>query len=261
MSSESLIHPTALIDSGASLHESVKVGAYSIIGADVVIGENTEIASHVVISGPTEIGKENRIFQFSSIGEAPQDLKYNGEPTRLVIGDRNTLREYVTINRGTVNGLGETRIGNDNLIMAYCHIAHDCQIANHTIFSNGASLAGHVEVGDNACLGGFTLVHQFTRIGTRAFCGMGSAVNLDIPPYTLASGDRARSVGINKIGLKRNGFSAELLQALHQCFKLLVKSKTPREESLLKIQPLRDQFPEVEEFVSFICESERGIAR
>lgn len=256
-----MIHPTAIIDPSATLGEGVSVGAYSIIGADVVIGDGCWIGPHVVISGPSIIGEENKFYQFSSIGEAPQDLKYAGETTGLIVGDRNVIREFVTFNRGTVGGIGETRIGSDNLFMAYSHVAHDCIVGNGIVLANAASLAGHVEVGDLAILGGFTSVHQFTQIGTQAFCGLGSVITQDIPPYTMVAGNRARSSGINKEGLKRKGYSAELIRALHKSFRLLLKSKQTRENALLELQPLIEQFPEVEIFIRFVTTSKRGIAR
>jgi UDP-N-acetylglucosamine acyltransferase len=256
-----VIHPTASIDHAALVGHDVEVGAYSVIGADVEIGEGCRIGPHVVISGPTVIGKRNRIYQFSSIGEAPQDLKYGGEPTRLVVGDDNVIREYVTFNRGTAEGHGETRIGSNNLFMAYCHVAHDCVVGSHIVFANAASLAGHVEVGDYATLGGFTSVHQFSRIGTRAFIGLGSVVTQDIPPFSTAAGNRARAVGINKVGLARKGFSKDAISALHKTFRLLLKSRKPREEALAEIQPLVDAYPEVDQLVNFIIDSQRGIAR
>jgi UDP-N-acetylglucosamine acyltransferase len=256
-----MIHPSAIIDPSAQLGSNVSIGAYTVIGADVSIGDHCWIGPHVVISGPTSIGQHNKIYQFCSLGEAPQDLKYNGEPTRLTLGDHNVIREYVTFNRGTVDGTGETRIGSHNLFMAYCHVAHDCQVGDHTIFSNAASLAGHVQVGDYATLGGFTSVHQFTRIGTRCFTGLGSVITQDIPPFSTAAGDRARAVGINKVGLSRKGFSSDLISALHKSFRLLVKSRKTREEVLKDLQPLVEQYPEVKNFVEFIVNSERGIAR
>ncbi len=256
-----MIHPSAIIDPSVKLGKNVSIGAFTIIGADVSIGDDSWIGPHVVISGPTVIGKENKIYQFASIGEAPQDLKYAGEPTLLEVGDRNVIREYVTFNRGTVTGISKTSIGNDNLFMAYCHVAHDCVIGNNVILANAASLAGHVEVGDYAILGGFTLVHQFTQVGNHAFCGLGTVTTQDIPPYSTVSGNRARMVGINKEGLKRKGFSAELIQALHKSFRLLLKSKLSRDEAMLELQPLIKQYPEVEYFTSFIKNSKRGIAR
>ncbi len=256
-----MIHPTAIIDPNAILARDVIVGPYSIIGADVEIAAGTEIKSHVVIEGPTKIGSNNKIFQFASIGEAPQDKKYAGEPTRLEIGDRNKIREFVTLNRGTVTGLGKTVVGSDNLIMAYCHIAHDCIVGNSTVFANAASLAGHVEVGDYAILGGFTSVHQFAHIGEKAFCGQGSVITGDIPPYSTAAGNRARTIGINKEGLRRNGFSPELIRALHSSFRELLKSPGDKVAVYEKLQPLCDQYPEVAIFVDFIKNSKRGIAR
>ena len=256
-----MIHPTAIIDPSAQLGENVSVGAFSIIGADVIIGDGCWIGPHVVISGPTIIGKENKFYQFCSIGEAPQDLKYAGEPTLLEIGERNVIREYVTFSRGTVTGLGKTSIGSDSSFMAYCHVAHDCIVGNKVVMANAASLAGHVEVGDSAILGGFTSVHQFTQIGTQAFSGQGSVITQDIPPFTTASGNRARSIGINKEGLKRKDFSEELIRALHKSFRLLLKSKLSRDEALVELQPLIQQFPEVDYFTKFVINSKRGIAR
>ena len=256
-----MIHSSAIIDSSARLGRNVSVGAFSVIGADVSIGDDCWIGPHVVISGPTTIGKENRIYQFSSIGEAPQDLKYAGETTTLEVGDRNVIREYVTFNRGTVGGIGKTSIGNDNLFMAYCHVAHDCIVGNKCVFANAASLAGHVEVGDNAILGGFTSVHQFSHIGAHAFCGLGSVITQDIPPYTVAAGDRVKTSGINKEGLKRRGFSTELIRALHKSYRLLLKSKQSREQALAELAVLTEQFPEVDYFVKFVIQSKRGIAR
>ena len=256
-----MIHPTAIIDSRALLDEGVTVGPYTIIGAEVEIGSGTEIAPHVVINGPVRIGKDNRIFQFSSIGEIPQDKKFKGERTFLEVGDRNVIREYVTFNRGTVDGLGKTVIGSDNLFMAYSHVAHDCIVGSHTVFANAASLSGHVEVGDFAILGGFTSVHQNILIGTQSLCGLGSVVTQDIPPFSTAAGNRARTIGINKEGLKRKGFSADLIRALHRSFRALLISRAPKLEAFEKLQPLCDQYPEVDQFVRFVQNSKRGIAR
>lgn len=256
-----MIHQTAIIDPSAVIAGDVEIGAYSIIGADVEIGAGCWIGPHVVIKGPTRIGRDNRIFQFSSIGEQPQDLKYAGQPTRLEIGDRNTIREYVTLNRGTVEDAGITHIGSDNLLMAYVHVAHDCHVGNHVILANSASLAGHVHVGDHAILGGFTLVHQFSRIGEHCFTSMGSAVNRDIPPYVVVSGNYAKPNGINKEGLKRRGFSPESIRAIVNAYKLMVRSHKPRAEALKEVAPLVEQFPEVKIFVDFINASERGIVR
>jgi UDP-N-acetylglucosamine acyltransferase len=258
--SEFMIHATAIIDPTATLAAGVEVGPYSVIGAQVEIAEGCVIGPHVVVMGPCRIGRDNRIFQFASVGEAPQDLKYKGEPTLLEIGDRNVIREYVTLNRGTEDGNGKTVIGCDNLFMAYSHVAHDCIVGNHCIFANAASVAGHVEVGDFTTLGGFTSVHQFTRIGTRAFCGLGSVVTQDIPPYSTAAGNRARVVGINKEGLKRKGFSADLIRALHKSFRELLKSKVSKQDAYKNLEALCAKYDEVDEFVSFVKNSKRGIA-
>lgn len=255
-----LIDSRAVIDPGASLADDVEVGPFSVIGADVEIDAGTWIGSHVVIKGPTRIGKENRIYQFNSIGEAPQDLKYKNEPTKLVVGDRNSFREYCTVNRGTAGGHGETVIGNDNMFMAYVHIAHDCIVKNNTIFSNATSLAGHVTVEDQAILSGFTLIHQFCHVGAHAFTGMGTALNRDLPPYTMASGNYAKAIGINKEGLKRRGYSPECIRALVQAFKLLLKGRD-REAGLKAVAPLVEKFPEVGLFAEFVRNSERGTVR
>ncbi len=255
-----MIDPRAVIDTDAVIADGVRIGPFAVIGPGVEIRSGCWIGPHVVINGPTTIGRDNQIFQFCSIGEAPQDLKYNGEPTRLTIGDRNTFREYCTINRGTVTGHGETVIGSDNLIMAYVHVAHDCVVGDHTVFSNGASLAGHVTIGDHAILGGFTLVHQFSQLGAHSFTGMGTALNRDLPPFTIASGNYAHAVGINKEGLKRRGFTPETIRALSQAFKLLVKGKD-RTAAMQAVAELAEQFPEVKTFVDFIENSERGIVR
>jgi UDP-N-acetylglucosamine acyltransferase len=255
-----VIHPTAIIDPAARLGDGVEVGAYSIIGADVEIGAGTVIGPHVVIMGPSIIGSDNRIFQFSSIGEQPQDKKYRGEQSRLVLGDRNIIREFVTLNRGTADDNNETVIGSDNLFMAYSHVAHDCIVGDHTVFANAASVSGHVRVGSYAILGGFTSVHQFTQIGDRAFVGLGSVVTQDIPPFSTAAGNRAKVVGINKEGLKRKGFSPDLIRALHKSCRELLKTRGSKQEAFEKLQPLCDKYPEVDEFVSFIKNSKRGIA-
>jgi UDP-N-acetylglucosamine acyltransferase len=256
-----MIHQTAIIDPTAKIAPDVEIGAYSIIGAHVEIESGTWVGPHVVINGPTRIGKNNRIHQFASLGEAPQDLKYKGEPTRLEVGDGNTIREYVTFNRGTAEGGGLTRIGNNNLFMAYVHVAHDCRVGNDIVFANSASLAGHVQVEDFAILGGFTLVHQFTRIGGYCMTSMGSAINRDVPPYLIVSGNYAVPIGLNKIGLKRRGFSDEAIRAITNAFKLLVRSRKPRDEVNAEVQPLVDKYPEVKRFVDFINESKRGIVR
>jgi UDP-N-acetylglucosamine acyltransferase len=256
-----LIDPRAVIDPASRLAEDVSVGAFTIIGPDVEIGTGTWIGPHVVINGPTSIGSDNRVYQFASVGEAPQDKKYAGEPTRLEIGDRNLIREFVTINRGTVQDAGVTRIGDDNWIMAYVHIAHDCQVGNQTIFSNNASLAGHVRVDDYAILGGFTLVHQFCAIGTHAFCAFGSGIKKDVPPFVMVEGSPARPRGLNAEGLKRRGFTDKAQQALRQAYKTLYRSNLPLQEALADLQALSEEQEEVAQLVSFIRQQKRGIIR
>lgn len=255
------IHSTAIIDPSANIGDGVTVGPYSVIGADVEIGDNTWIGPHVVINGPTRIGCDNKIHQFASIGDAPQDLKYDGEPTRLEIGDRNTIRECVTINRGTVNGGGLTSVGSDNLLMAYIHIAHDCQIGNHVIFSNNASLAGHAHVGDYVILSGFTLVHQFCAIGDYAFTGMGSAIAKDVPPYLMISGNPAAPHGLNKVGLKRRGFSEEQVRNLTKVYKLLYRQGLSLDEAKKQIVAMGETHEEVKRFADFLEQSTRSIIR
>lgn len=256
-----MIHPTAIIDEKATLSEDCTVGAYSIIGPDVVIGSRTSVGPHVVINGPTTIGTGNRIFQFASIGEEPQDKKYDGERTTLEIGNDNIIREFATMNRGTVGGGGVTRIGDRNLFMAYIHVAHDCMIGNETIFANGSSLAGHVTVGDFAILAGFSCVHQFCTVGEHAFVGLNSVANRDVAPYTMAVGNYATARGINKEGLRRRGFSDETISHLHRAFMTLIKHRGDREEALEKIGAMRESTPEVARLVEFVTGSERGVVR
>ena len=256
-----MIHPQAIIDSRAQLGQGVQVGAFSIIGPDVEIGDGTWIGPHVVINGPTRIGAQNKIFQFSSIGEAPQDLKYAGEPTRLEIGDRNTVREFCTFNLGTAQDGGVTRIGDDNWIMAYVHLAHDCQVGNHTIFANNASLAGHVSVGDYAILGGFTGVHQFCKIGAHVMTGISSVVFKDIPPYVMAAGQPAAPHGINSEGLKRRGFSPAALMALKRAYKTLYREGLTLNEARDKLAEQAQSVAEIQPLLDFIATSERGIIR
>lgn len=255
------IHPTAIIDPTARIGAGVSIGAYSIIAADVEIGDGTWIGPHVVINGPARIGRDNKIYQFASLGEAPQDKKYNGEPTRLEIGDRNSIREYVTMNRGTSGGGGITRIGNDGLFMAYVHVAHDCQIGDRVIFSNNASLAGHVHVGNQVILSGFTLVHQFCAIGDHAFTGMGSAIAKDVPPYLMVAGNPAEPHGINKEGLKRRGFSPQSIQTLRQAYKVLYRTGLSLEEATQRLQEMAQTCDELKPFVTFLANSKRSIVR
>jgi len=254
-----LIHPTALVDAGARLGENVEIGAYSVIGAGVEIGDGTWVGPHVVINGPTKIGRENRIFQFASLGEQPQDKKYAGEPTTLEIGDRNTIREFCTFNRGTTQDAGATRVGNDNWIMAYVHIAHDCQVGNQTIFANNAQLAGHVQVGDWAILGGFTVVHQFVRIGAHSMTAMGTILLQDLPPYVTAAGNPSAPHGINSEGLKRRGFSAEAIAALKRAYKALYRNGLKLEEATAQIAA--ESLVEVKVLSDFLAAPGRGIIR
>ena len=256
-----MIHPQAVVHPQARIAKSVEIGAYSIIGADVEIGEGTWIGPHAVINGPTRIGRDNRIYQFVSLGDAPQHLGYQGEPTRLDIGDRNIIREYCTFNRGTVSGGGVTRLGHDNFIMAYCHLAHDCQVGNHTIFANCASLAGHVSVGDYAVLGGFTVAHQFCRIGPYCMTALGAITFMDIPPYVIASGNPAEPHGLNLRGLKRHGFTDEAIESLRRAYKVLYKSKLRLAEAIERLEKLAKASKEVSDFVAFLKGSERGIIR
>jgi UDP-N-acetylglucosamine acyltransferase len=256
-----MIHPTAVIQPGASLAENVSIGPYTVIGEHVVIGSGTTVASHVVIEGWTEIGCDNQVYQFSSIGAAPQDLKYAGQETYLKIGDRNRFREFTTLNRGTAEGGGLTRVGNDNLFMAYSHVAHDCIIHDHAILANGATLAGHVEIESAAILGGLTAIHQFCRVGCNSMTSGGSMVSQDIPPYTVAQGDRAKTVGLNLIGLKRCGFSEDTIRGIKKAYRIIFRSGLRLEEALQKIDGELDMSPELEHFVGFIKESQRGIAR
>ncbi len=257
----SLIHPTAVIDPKAELDSSVKVGAYTVIGPNVRIGANTEIGPHAVINGHTTIGENNRIFQFASLGEIPQDKKYGGEPTKLTIGNGNTIREFTTFNLGTVTGIGETRIGDDNWIMAYCHLAHDCVIGNHTVFANNASLAGHVTIGDCVILGGYTLVFQFCRIGDYAMTAFAAGVHKDVPPYFMAAGYRAEPAGLNSEGMRRNGFSAEQIAAVKDVYKTIYHRGIPFEEARADILQRAETRPELAVFKDFFAASTRGIIR
>lgn len=255
------IHPTAIIDPTAEIDSSVEIGAFSVIGAHVKIDADTRVASHVVINGPTTIGKNNQIFQYSSLGEAPQDKKYKGEPTLLEIGDNNTIREFCTFNRGTVQDKGTTKIGNDNWIMAYVHIAHDCDIGNHTIFANNSSLAGHVDVHDYAILGGFTLIHQFCKIGSHVITAVGSVVFKDIPPYITAAGYDAKPHGINAEGLKRRGFSADSILQIKRAYKMLYRNSLTLEEAKVELTAMRSTTPEIGLLTDFLNVSTRGIVR
>ena len=259
--SDRLIHPAALVDPGAELDASVEVGPFAVIGPDVEIGAGTRIGPHVVVRGPTRIGCDNRIFQFASVGEDPQDKKYGGEPTWLEIGDRNQIREYVTLHRGTVQDQGVTRIGDDNLFMAYTHVAHDCRIGNQVIMANAASLAGHVEVQDWAILGGFCIVHQFCRIGAHSFCAMGSVLNGNVPPYVMVAGHPAEPHGINSEGLRRRGFATDAIQTIKRAYRTLYMANLRRDEAVTRIRQLAENCPELGIFLDFVVDTNRGLVR
>lgn len=256
-----MIHETAIIDDTANIASDVIIGPYCVIDADVEIGAGTIIESHVVIKGPTTIGTDNHIFQFASIGEQPQDLKFSGEVTRLEIGDRNTIREGVTMHRGTEDGGGITRIGSDNLFMAYAHVAHDCVVGSHVILANNSALAGHVVVEDYVILGGFTTVHQFTHIGAHCFTGFATAIDRDVLPFFTVAGNRARAIGINKEGLKRRGFESETIRALQETFKILVKAKGSHKEAVEKAKELAQKYSEVQQLLDFLEQTKRGWIR
>ncbi|HLA35387.1 MAG TPA: acyl-ACP--UDP-N-acetylglucosamine O-acyltransferase [Rhodocyclaceae bacterium] len=256
-----MIHPTALVHPAAKLGAGVTVGAYSMIGEHVEIGDNTAVGPHVVVTGHTRIGSDNKIFQFCSLGEQPQDKKYGGEATRLEIGDRNTIREFCTFNCGTVQDVGVTRLGSDNWIMAYVHLAHDCQVGNRTIFANNAQLAGHVQVADWAILGGFTAVHQFVRIGAHSMTGLGSVLLSDLPPYVMASGHPIEPHGINIEGLRRRGFSAEVILALKRAYKTIYKQGLRLEEACKLIEADAADSPELRVLLEFLTYPGRGIVR
>lgn len=257
-----MIDPTALLHPGAKIGPGVAIGPYSIVGEGVEIGEGSHIGPHVVLKGPTRIGRNNRIFQFCSIGEDPQDKKFHGEPESFLdIGDSNTIREYCSINRGTHGGGGITRIGDENWIMAYVHIAHDCIIGNDNVFANNATLAGHVGIQDHVILGGFTGIHQFCTIGSYSFTAISSVVVKDVPPYIIVSGNTAKAKGLNREGLRRHGFSQELVEQLRTAYKTIFRNGLIISESMEKLRDLSEACPEVAAFCSFIRESSRGIVR
>ena len=256
-----MIHERAIVSGRARVHEEVSIGPYSIVGPDVEIGPGTRVESHVVLKGPCVIGRDNHIFQFASIGDDPQDKKYAGEPTRLVIGDRNTIREYCTINRGTVQDAGMTRVGNDNWIMAYVHIAHDCVIGDQTIFANNSTLAGHVHIGDWAILGGFTAVHQYCHIGAHTLTGIFTSVTKDIPAYILASGRPAVPRGINAEGLKRRGFSSNQISNLREAYRALYRRGLKLGEAVEILEESARTQEEVVALLDSVRSSSRGLIR
>ena len=255
------IHPTAIVSPQATLASDVEVGPYSIIGAGVEIGPGCIVGPHVVIKGPTRIGTGNHFYQFASIGDAPQDLKYKGEPTRLEIGDRNVFRESCTMNRGTAHDHGVTRIGNDNLFMAYTHVAHDCVVGNKCVFANCATLGGHVHVGDWVILAGFSGVHQFCKVGQHAFLANNAAVARDVPPYVMAVGQPARPHSINTNGLKRRGFTAQQIQNIRHAYKVLYRSKLKLAEATRQLEELALTQSEIQPFVEFLEASRRSLVR
>lgn len=256
-----MIDARAIVSSEAQLAPDVSVGPFSVIGAGVVIGARTVVAPHVVINGPTTIGADNRILQFASLGDAPQDKKYQGEPTRLQIGDRNIFRENCTANRGTTHDQGVTRIGSDNLFMAYSHVAHDCNVGSNTVFANCAALGGHVDVGDWVILGGLTAVHQYTKIGAHAFLAGGAIVTRDVPPYVMVAGNPAAPHAVNSEGLKRRGFSDGQIRNIRAAYRVLYRSDLKLAEALARLEPQAVEHPEVRAFVDFIHASTRSIVR
>ena len=256
-----MIDARAIVSGEAELASDASVGPFSIIGPQVQIGPRTVVGPHVVINGPTTIGADNRIFQFASIGDAPQDKKYQGEPTRLQIGDRNVFRESCTVNRGTAHDQGVTRIGSDNLFMAYAHVAHDCVVGSNTVFANCAALGGHVEIGDWTILGGLTAVHQFTKIGAHAFLGGGAIVTRDVPPYVMVAGNPAVPHAVNSEGLKRRGFTEEQIRHIRDAYRIVYRSDLKLAEALARLAPQADGRPEIRAFVDFIHASTRSLAR
>jgi UDP-N-acetylglucosamine acyltransferase len=256
------IHPTAIIDSNTKIHPSCEVGPYCVVGCDVELGADCRLSSHVVVEGNTKIGVGNRFSPFSSIGLPPQDITYAGESTRLEIGDHNDVREFVTINRGTAKGGGCTRLGNHNLIMAYTHVAHDCQIGNHVIMANAATLGGHVIVEDWATVGALCPVHHFVRIGTHAFIGGGTTITRDVLPFSKTSAERGtHAYGLNAIGLERRGFTKERIKALHHAYRVLLASKLNTSQAIEKLKAEADRSEDVEMLIRFIEASERGVIR
>ena len=255
------VHPSAIVDRGARLGNGVTVGAYSVIGPHAEIGDGTWIGAHVVLDGHIRIGRNNRIFHFASLGAPPQDKKYQGEDTSVEIGNGNTIREYVTINRGTAQDIGVTRLGSDNWVMAYVHFAHDVQIGSHTIFANACQLAGHVTVGDWAIFGATTLVHQFVHIGAHAFTGMGTYLPQDLPPFVTAAGNMARPYGINSEGLKRRGFSPDAIAGLKRAYRTLYRSGLGLEEARAQLATQAAQCSHVRDILEFLDRSKRGIIR
>ena len=255
------IHPTALIAPEAELGENVEVGAYAVIGPGVFVGANTRIGAHAVLQGPMRLGADNEVFPFASVGSAPQDKKYKGEPTRLEIGDRNVIREFVTLNRGTTKDEGVTRIGDDNLFMAYAHVAHDCRVGSHCVLANTATLGGHVHLGDWVIMGGFSGVHQFCKVGAHAFIANNAAVTRDVPPYVMAVGQPATAHSVNAEGLKRRGFTPQQIRNLRNAFRLLYRSGLKLADATEQLAAIAEEQPEVRAIVEFLPRSTRSIVR
>ncbi|MCP3144759.1 acyl-ACP--UDP-N-acetylglucosamine O-acyltransferase [Pyxidicoccus xibeiensis] len=255
------VHPTAVVHPDARLHESVEVGPYSVIGPKVTLGAGSRVGPHVVIEGRTTLGERNRIFQFVSIGADPQDLKYAGEDTELVLGDDNQVREFVTLHKGTAGGGGATRIGSGNLFMANSHVAHDCVVGNGCRIGNGSALAGHVTMEDHVIISGLAAVHQFTRLGKHAFISGGAMVTMDIPPYATAQGDRAELVGLNTVGLERSGYSKEQIERIKEAHRILFRSKLQLQEALARLRTELGGNPEVDHLIDFVLQSKRGLTR
>jgi len=255
------IHPTAQVAPGAELGDGVEVGAYAVIGPDVQVGANTRIGPHAVIQGPARIGADNVIFQFASVGSAPQDKKYKGEPTRLEVGDRNVIRECVTLNRGTTKDQGVTRIGSDNLFMAYAHVAHDCQIGNQCVLANNATLGGHVHLGDWVIMGGLSAIHQFCKVGAHAFIANNAAVTRDVPPYVMTVGQPAAAHSVNSEGLKRRGFTPEQIRNIRNAFRLLYRSGLKLADATAQLEAIVREQPEIKPIVDFLPTSTRSIVR
>ena len=255
------VHPTAIVAPGARLHATAEVGPYAVIGPQVEIGAGTIVGPHAVIEGRTRLGERNKVFHFASVGAPPQDLKYAGEDSALEIGSENLIREFTTLHKGTTGGGGVTRIGNRNLFMAYAHVAHDCQVGNGCVLANAATLGGHVEVGDHVILGGLAAVHQFTRIGKHAFVAGGAMVVMDVPPFCTAQGDRAELAGINSIGLARHGFSEDQIGRVKEAYRIHFRSKLPLDEAVERLRTELGDQPEIQELLTFVTTSQRGLTR